>query len=78
MQKLEPSTAGLNPTNVRHVGCVFFFFFFRTFFGHWPIFYEMNENFYAISDKMSEKYLAALLRVYSLKKTFRKTQRITP
>ena len=50
-------------------------FFFRTFFGHGPIFYEMIEDFYVISDKMSEEYLAALLRIHSLKKKlFRKTR----
>ena len=41
------------------------------FFGHFSVIdrflYEMTKNFYVISDKMSKKYLAASLRVYSMK-----------
>ena len=33
----------------------------------------MTENFYVILYKMSEKFLAALLHIYSLQKMFRKT-----
>ena len=44
------------------------------FFEHFSVIdrflYEMIENFYVILDKLPEKYLAASLRVYFLKKTF--------
>ena len=47
-------------------------FFSRHFSVIDRFFYEMTKKLYVISDKSFEKYLAALSRVYSLKKTFRK------